>query len=123
MINLRMNAKVPLIIIGETGCGKTSLIRALVSLKRAEMIIFNIHAGIDNNKILEFMKNNNLLDENVNTFKKSFEKIKDIWVFLDEFNTSNSLGLFSEIMLKRSILGIPIKKNFLLLLLVILIKK
>ena len=111
MINLRMNARVPLIIMGETGCGKTSLIRALASLKRAEMIIFNIHAGIDNNKILEFMRNNNLLEENVDTFKKSFEKIKDIWVFLDEFNTSNSIGLFSEIMIKRSVLGKPIKKN------------
>ena len=111
MINLRMNAKVPLIIMGETGCGKTSLIKALASLKKVELIIFNIHAGIDNNKILDFVKNNNLLEEEDNKFKKSYDKINDIWVFLDEFNTSNSLGLFSEMMIKRTILGKNIKKN------------
>jgi len=111
MINLRMNARVPLVIMGETGCGKTSLIKALASLKRAEMIIFNIHAGIDNNKILEFVIENKLLDDNENKFKIEYKKKKDIWVFLDEFNTSNSLGLFSEMMIKRSVLGKPIKKN------------
>ena len=52
MINMRMNARVPLIIMGETGCGKTSLIKTLASLKGVDMIIFNIHAGIDNNKII-----------------------------------------------------------------------
>ena len=94
MINLRVNAKVPLVIMGETGCGKTSLIRALANLKKADMIIFNIHAGIDNNKIIEFVKENNLLEKEENNFNKSYEKINDIWVFLDEVNTSNSLGLF-----------------------------
>ena len=110
MINMRMSARVPLIIMGETGCGKTSLIRALASLKRADMIIFNIHAGIDNNKIIEFVNENNLLEDE-NTFKKEYKKKNDIWVFLDEVNTSNSLGLFSEMMVKKSILGKPIKKN------------
>ncbi len=111
MINMRMSARVPLIIMGETGCGKTSLIRALASLKRADMIIFNIHAGIDNNKILDFVKENNLLEEDKNIFKKDYKRKNDIWVFLDEVNTSNSLGLFSEMMVKKSILGKPIKKN------------
>ena len=111
MINLRMNANVPLVIMGETGCGKTSLIRALATLKKAEMIIFNIHAGIDNNKILEFVNEYNLLEDNANKFKRDYSKIKNIWVFLDEVNTSNSLGLFSEMMIKRTCLGKPIKKN------------
>ena len=111
MINLRMNAKVPLVIMGETGCGKTSLIKALANLKKADMIIFNIHAGIDNSKILDFVKENNLLEDDENKFKRDYSKIKNIWVFLDEVNTSNSLGLFSEMMIKRTILGKPIKKN------------
>ena len=111
MINLRMNANIPLVIMGETGCGKTSLIKALANLKKAEMIIFNIHAGIDNNKIINFVKENNLLEDEENIFKKNYKKIKNIWVFLDEVNTSNSLGLFSEMMIKKTILGKSIKKN------------
>ena len=111
MINMRMNANVPLVIMGETGCGKTSLIKALANLKKAEMIIFNIHAGIDNSKILEFVKENNLLEDENKIFKKDYQKVKSIWVFLDEVNTSNSLGLFSEMMIKRTILGKSIKKN------------
>ena len=76
MINLRMNAKVPLVIMGETGCGKTSLIKALANLKKADMIIFNIHAGIDNTKILDFVKENNLLEDDENKFKRDYSKIK-----------------------------------------------
>jgi len=111
MINLRMNARVPLIIMGETGCGKTLLIKALASLKNVKMIIFNIHSGIDNNKILEFVNENKLTEDKENKFKVDYTKVNKIWVFLDEFNTSNSLGLFSEMMIKRTCLGKPIKKN------------
>ncbi len=34
-----------------------------------------------------------------------------LWVFLDEINTSNSLGLISEILCKRTYLGKPIPEN------------
>ena len=40
------------------------------------MIIFNIHAGIDNNKILEFVIENKLLDDNENKFKIEYKKKK-----------------------------------------------
>ena len=111
MINMKMSARIPLIVMGETGCGKTSLIKALASLKKAEIIIFNIHAGIDNNKILEFVKENDLIDEDTNSFKRDYKKSQNIWVFFDEVNTSNSLGLFAEMMIKKTILGKLIKKN------------
>ena len=47
VIYLRIQSKIPVIIMGETGCGKTSLIRYLCETIRYEEIkIFNIHAGV-----------------------------------------------------------------------------
>ena len=50
LIMTRIRANLPVILMGETGCGKTSLIRILYDLKFKyvnqrdyNMIIFNIH--------------------------------------------------------------------------------
>lgn len=37
MIQLRINAGVPVVIMGETGCGKTKLIEALAGAAKAEL--------------------------------------------------------------------------------------
>ena len=45
--------------MGETGCGKTSLIRKLSELLnngKSNMKILNIHAGIKDKEIVEFLK-------------------------------------------------------------------
>jgi len=49
LILLRIRARIPVIMMGETGCGKTSLIRKLSELlnngDQNKMKILNIHAG------------------------------------------------------------------------------
>ncbi|CAF3939692.1 unnamed protein product [Rotaria magnacalcarata] len=40
---------------------------------------------------------------------------KRLWVFLDEFNTTPSIGLFKEITCERTLLGEPLPKNLVIL--------
>ena len=43
---MRVMAKIPVIIMGETGCGKTSLIKFFAEIVRKdELQTFNVHAG------------------------------------------------------------------------------
>jgi ABC-type Na+ transport system ATPase subunit NatA len=180
LVLFRIQSGVPVIMMGETGCGKTSLIRIMSQLMGINMKILNIHSGVNDNDIMDFMKgktkdnhqclldteyekrkkedianrqkNNELLsklffeieeeltklpNESEEDFlmrklnerkqreqylkneikeKEKIEKeiVKEnekIWVFLDEINTCDSMGLIAEMMCKHSINGIPIFKN------------
>jgi len=59
-ILLRIRSNIPVIMMGETGCGKTFLIRKLSELKNNgdsnRMRILNIHAGTDNQDIINFIE-------------------------------------------------------------------
>jgi len=45
----------------------------------------------------------------------SIDEDKKLWVFFDEFNTSENLGLICEVLSERTILGVPIPDNMCLL--------
>ena len=109
-IYLRMRANIPIILLGETGCGKTSLIKAMsYFLKdRYELAIFNIHSGITYKDILDKLKEENImLIQN----KNKNDKEKNIILFFDEINTTNSLNILCDIFTKHSFLGFPLKNN------------
>ena len=63
LILIRLRAGVPILIMGETGCGKTSLIKAIAKINNYEMKTLNIHAGITDNEIVQFMVKNKLLKD------------------------------------------------------------
>jgi len=65
LIYLRIRANVPLILMGETGCGKTSLIETLCLFiqDRYELISFNIHSGLSYEDIRKFLHDNKLIDD------------------------------------------------------------
>ena len=126
LILLRIRSNIPVIMMGETGCGKTSLIRKLSELKNngdsSKMRIKNIHAGTDDNDILEFIKKDVIpyaeeLDFHNKKEKKFAEERgmlfepKKLWVFLDEINTCKSMGLISELMCKHSYQGKKLSEN------------
>ena len=95
------------------------------------MIILNIHAGTTDNDIIERIQNENLFadqiyNQKLNDLKKEnynlnkdvkefFDLLENqkIWVFLDEINTCNSMGLISEMLCKHSVQGRKIKENVL----------
>ena len=69
-------------------------------LKNVNSKILNIHSGITENDIITFM--NEVFDE----INKQKNKV-NYWIFFDEINTCNSMGLIMEIMVNHSINGKP----------------
>lgn len=45
-ILIRFRTGIPVLIMGETGCGKISLINAIVEINNYEMLTFNVHSGV-----------------------------------------------------------------------------
>ena len=103
----RIYANVPVIIMGDTGCGKTALITKLNQiLNNGEKTvkIENMHPGINDEKLCEIMKENDeLAREQGNN--------KELWLFFDEINTCPSLSLITEIFINRTYYGNPISDN------------
>ena len=59
LILIRLRANIPAIMMGETGCGKTSLIRKLSELQnngKCLLVIDNIHSGHTNEDIINFIE-------------------------------------------------------------------
>jgi len=126
LILLRIRSNIPVIMMGETGCGKTFLIRKLSEMKNEgspdQMKILNLHAGINDKDIIDFitekvlpasislMMKENMRREEYKSNDFIFEE-KKIWVFFDEINTCKSMGLISELMCKHTYQGNPIPDN------------
>ena len=111
-ILLNIQAKIPVILMGETGVGKTKLLEMLATLYghgnlRWERL--QIHAGTTDEKIVSF------LEEVNDKVKKEGAEDKITWIFFDEINTCNSLGLITEIMCNHTYLGKKLNKNYVFL--------
>uniref|UniRef100_U9U2T1 AAA+ ATPase domain-containing protein n=1 Tax=Rhizophagus irregularis (strain DAOM 181602 / DAOM 197198 / MUCL 43194) TaxID=747089 RepID=U9U2T1_RHIID len=100
LILLRARANIPVIVCGETGCGKTSLIVYLALMVEVKFQALNLHAGIDEETIMMFMKD-------------ALEKAErgEIWLLFDEINTSNYIGLLADLISHRMLNGKPIHPN------------
>ena len=126
LILIRIRSGIPVIMMGETGCGKTSLIRMLSQMQnkgeKNGMKILNIHAGTNDDDIIKFMNEfvipeaklileseKNIKEERLRN-NQTFEN-KKVWVFLDEINTCKSMGLISELMCKRTCQGVSLPEN------------
>ena len=109
LISYRILADIPVILMGETGCGKTGLIRKLYQLLNngedmdPKKNMINVDSSIDDEKLIEKM---NIINKEASKNTK-----KDFWVLFDEINTCNSLGLLKEIFINRTYYGIKLEKN------------
>ena len=111
-ILLNIEAKIPVILMGETGVGKTKLLEMLVRLYgkgKANWKKLEMHAGITDKDIINFIQ------EVEKEYEKEEKKDELIWIFFDEINTCNSLGLITEIMCNHTYLGKKINDNFIFL--------
>ena len=102
----RIKANVPVILMGETGCGKTALIiklNQIINNGETSVEIINIHPGITDEKLCEIMDKKNELAEK--------QKDKELWIFFDEMNTCLSLSLLTEIFINRTYNGKKLSDN------------
>jgi len=101
----RIKANIPVIIMGETGCGKTALITKLNQiLNNGEIAIktISIYQGLNDKDICNKL-------EIINEYAK---EVKDeIWVFFDEINTCLSFSLLTEIFINRTYNGEKLNEN------------
>ena len=105
----RIIANVPVIIMGDTGCGKTSLIIKLNQILnggKTTLFKINIHPGYDDEKLCRKMDKAN---EEAKKLKN--EQGKELWVFFDEINTCLSLSLITEIFINRTYNGKKLEEN------------
>ena len=96
LILCRIIANIPVILMGETGCGKTALIKKLNQLLnngKETLETINIHPGYDDKKLTQKMNEIN---------KKAKSCKGELWVFFDELNTCDSLSLITEIFINRT---------------------
>lgn len=87
------------VLMGECGCGKTMLLRFLCRWLGVELISLDIHGGTTEKEIVGVLSAATALMDN------SMGGIKTVFVFLDEVNTCDHMGLINEIVCHRSIYG------------------
>ena len=101
-ILMRFRCNIPVVIMGETGCGKTRLIQFMCSLQTGatNMLILKVHGGTTERDVIrkvfeaEKLARHNFHNHNIDTI-----------LFFDEANTSPAIGLIKEIMCDRRMYG------------------
>ena len=55
-IQLRLRARLPVVVMGETGCGKSSLVRNLCKILGAPLHTLNVHGGMGDREIVAWVE-------------------------------------------------------------------
>jgi energy-coupling factor transporter ATP-binding protein EcfA2 len=119
LILTRIRENIPIILMGETGCGKTSLIKKLfeimINKSTFKMKILSFNEEILDEDIVDFINNIKIdakkLEEEEQKKKEKYElrgifyNKNKIWVFLDQINRCKSTALITELICKHSIFG------------------
>ena len=107
-MQMRFRCGIPVIVMGETGCGKTRLIRYMCSLQASltgakNMVVMKVHGGVTRTDITRKVTEAERLAAQ-NLSRSSVYKIQTV-LFFDEANTTDALGLIKEVMCDRRING------------------
>jgi len=110
-IYMRFRSNIPVVIMGETGSGKTRLIKFMCDLLRQgqpveNLIILKTHGGVTEETIYTVVKR---------AIKKATENKKRgvplTILFFDEANTTNAIGTIKEVMCDGLVNGAPIPND------------
>ncbi|XP_037626449.1 E3 ubiquitin-protein ligase rnf213-alpha-like isoform X1 [Sebastes umbrosus] len=104
-IHMRFRCGIPVIIMGETGCGKTRLIKFMCELRRCgaaaeNMKLVKVHGGTTSEMIHEKVKEAENLSR-TNTENHEFDTV----LFFDEANTTEAINSIKEIICDNSVQG------------------
>jgi hypothetical protein len=96
LILLKAHLKIPIVMMGESGCGKTYLSEFVSEcLLQDHMKELTLYSGVTELDFIKFM-------EGACARAKELEPAgKNLWVFFDEFNTSSLQSIVAEIMIDR----------------------
>ncbi|XP_048587615.1 E3 ubiquitin-protein ligase rnf213-alpha isoform X3 [Nematostella vectensis] len=109
-IHMRFRCGIPVVIMGETGCGKTRLIRYMCALQachssgeaRQNMLLMKVHGGTSYEDISRKV-------EQAEKMARENETLGvDTVLFFDEANTTHALGLIKEVMVDKRVNGRPV---------------
>ncbi|KAI3368624.1 hypothetical protein L3Q82_025623, partial [Scortum barcoo] len=104
-IHMRFRCGIPVIIMGETGCGKTRLIKFMCELRRCgaqteNMTLVKVHGGTTSEMIHEKVKE----AENLARTNKENHELDSV-LFFDEANTTDAISSIKEIICDKSVQG------------------
>ncbi|XP_019857803.1 PREDICTED: E3 ubiquitin-protein ligase rnf213-beta-like [Amphimedon queenslandica] len=108
-IQTRFRCQIPVVLMGETGCGKTHLIRFMCKVAayrkniKNNMFIMKIHGGTTEEDVIKCLEKAEFEALKTNRTKKV-----DTVVFFDEANTSDVISLIKEIMCDGKCRGKPV---------------
>eukprot|EP00755_Sulcionema_specki_P009898 Sspe_Gene.44944::Locus_22125_Transcript_2_2_Confidence_0.500_Length_15952::g.44944::m.44944 len=101
----RVRCGVPVVLMGECGCGKTHMLRYVCAWLGAHLVVLDVHGGTTEEDIY------NAVDEAKSTGTSG----EAVFLFLDEVNTCAHMGLITEIIVGRSVGGKPLPPNLYIL--------
>ena len=81
-IAFRVKSKIPVILMGETGCGKTSLIEFMCDMLDIELVKADVHGGFTESDVVRHA--NQAIEAAV------ANPAKNVWLFYDEVRVLNS---------------------------------
>jgi hypothetical protein len=99
LLNRALIKNTPMILLGETGCGKTYqinfMLEILLRVPKENIVRETLNAGTKISKLVD------VLNTTVKRARSALGKGQDYWIFLDEFNTSDFQTFLSELMNDR----------------------
>ena len=104
-IFIRLRVGIPVILMGECGCGKTALLKYLCAWLGVELIVLDVHGGTTPEDIVGIF--GVAEKKRVKAYEETGKK-SNVYVFLDEVNACNHMGLICEVITKRSLHGVPL---------------
>lgn len=110
-IHMRFRCGIPVVIMGETGCGKTRLVSFLCAMQRGDklaenMVLVKVHGGTTADMIHRKVREAEML-----AYRNRQMHNLDTVLFFDEANTTEAVYAIKEILCDCSVKGEPLRAN------------